>query len=105
LLCLAFTALPGLLVSLFLAVKYLLTLVTEDALWFMLETSMWLGMLFLLAAIAYRRIKREKSYPFLLVLTLFSMQAFIVFKIKFAIPAIVLFALIYFKLFRSYKYS
>jgi hypothetical protein len=102
-LSLVFTALPILLISIFLAVKYLITLVTEDALWFLLETSIWIGMFFLLAAIIYRRVKREDSYSFLFVLTLFSLQAFMVFKIKFAIPPIILFGLFYYRLFRFYK--
>ena len=100
---LAFTALPILLISIFLAVKYLITLVTEDALWFLLATSIWIGMFFLLAAIIYRRIKKEESYSFLFVLTLFAVQAFIVFEIKFAIPPIILFGLLYYRLFRFYK--
>lgn len=100
---LAFTALPILLISVFLAVKYLITLVTEDALWFMLETSIYLGMFFLIAAIIFRRIKREESYPFLLVFIIFSLQAVIVFTIKFALPPIILFGLLYHRLSRLYK--
>jgi hypothetical protein len=100
---LVFTLLPILLISVFLAVEYLITLVSKDALRFLLESSIWIGMFFLLAAIIYRRVRREESYSFLFVLTLFAVQAFIVFKTKFAIPPIILFGLFYYRLFRLYK--
>jgi hypothetical protein len=102
-LSLAFTALPVLLFSLFLAVKYLITLITEDAFRFFLEVWIWLGMFFLLVAIAYRRIKRGKSYPFLLVFSLFSFQSFFALGVKYAMPPIFLFVLLY-NLFRLYRY-
>lgn len=103
-LSLAFTALPILFIAVFLAVQYMVELVTEDALWFLLESSIWIGLFLLFAAIIYRRVRRKESYPFLLVFSLFTVQAFIVIKIKLlAILPILLFAFFYYKLFRLYK--
>jgi hypothetical protein len=102
-LSLLFTALPVLVFSLYLALKYLLTLVTEDAFRFFLEAWIWFGMFFLLAAVAYRRWRREKSYNFLLIFSLFSFQSFFALGIKYAMPPIIVFVLLY-NLFRLYRY-
>ncbi len=95
-LSLAFSAIPAVLFSLYLGVEYLLTLVTEDAFEFFLEACMWLGMLSLVIAVAWRRMKRVKSYPLLLVLALFTFQSFVALDIAYALGAIILFFLAYY---------
>lgn len=92
----AFTAIPAVLFSLYLGVEYLLTLITEDAFGYFLEASMWLGMLSLVIAVTWRRMKREKSYPLLLVIVLFTFQSFVSLDIVYALGVVILFSSIYY---------
>lgn len=98
-----FTAVPALVLLLYFGLKYLIANTTDDALGSVLEVIVWVGMFFLAIAVAYRRLSREPSYPFWMVFTLFSAQAFIAFQVKFAMPAIFVFVVVY-NLLRLYKY-
>lgn len=98
-----FTSLPALLVLLYLLTRLVLP---EDssllemiinlpitAVW--LELCFWIGMLFLIIAIIYRRIKHEKGYHFLLVFLLFTVQAFFATRAKGAFLFVAVFVLLY----------
>ena len=59
--------------------------------WAICLALLWIAMILLISAVIYRRVKHDKQYPFIGVFLLFSVQAFVVFNPKFAMPPILLF--------------